>query len=141
MSPEEVVRERLVQTGAVTAIVSARIYQLKIPQNATFPAVRVQEIDEPSMYHLRGENGLTAARVQVDCFVKEDSSGDPYGTLRTLANATHDALSAQTFMNVGSPTEREVAACFRQNRRVMYEGDELRLLRMLQDYIVWSRAV
>jgi hypothetical protein len=24
---------------------------------------------------------------------------------------------------------------------VMYEGDELRLLRMLQDYIVWSRAV
>ena len=138
MTVEEVVRDRLVNTAAVTALVSTRIYMLKVPQNVTFPVVRIQEIDEPSDYHLRGEQDLTRARVQVDCYVSEAAG---YRALVTLANAAHVALSGETFTNVGSPLERAVAACFRQMRRVMYEGEEQRLIRMLQDYFVWSKPV
>ena len=134
--------DRLLATSAVTALVSTRIYALKLPQDPVTPAVRVQLIDEPSEYHLRGDVGLTRARVQTDCYVKENvSGGNPYGRANTLADAVHVALSGQTFQNAGSPAEIEVSGCFRASRIVMYESAEFNAVRVMQDYIVWSRSL
>jgi hypothetical protein len=136
---EQAVLDHLVADGDVAALVGTRVYQLVLPQGGTLPAVRVQLIDEPVDYHLRGEVDITRARVQVDAYAGEASGVDPYSGATALGEAIHAALSGMKF-SVGSPA-LEVTGVFRQNREVLYEAEELRLVRVLQDYWVWSRTV
>jgi len=132
----------LADTAAVTAIVSTRIWEITLPENPVVPAIRVQIISEPLTYHLRGPNGLRRSRVQVDAYVSEravSSVDDPGANANALADAIDTCLSGATFSAGGSPAEIEVTGVFRQDRRVLREPDELRYLRVMQDYIVWSK--
>jgi hypothetical protein len=141
VSVEVAIVQHLSDDAGVTALIAGRVYQLKLPQGATLPAVRVQLIDEPSEYHLRGERSLTRARVQTDAYAGgEDFSGDPYAQAVAVADAVHAAMSGDIF-SVGSPIDVEVTGVFRAMRRVLYEAEELRQVRVMQDYIVWSRHV
>jgi hypothetical protein len=133
MSVESAVRARLVGDAGVNAIVSGRVYQLVLPQKPTLPAVRVQLIDEPSDYHLRGPNGLHRARVQTDAYTTE---AEGYSACVSLADAIDDALSGDIFSDGNSPSVN-VVGCFRESRRTVYEPGELRLVRIMQDYTVW----
>lgn len=143
MSPAEVVIERLGNIGGVTAIVGTRIFQLKLPQTPTLPAIRVQEIDVVDGYHLRGEVSLKPARVQVDVFVPERSAQDPLEQAHALADAIHGDGNGTSATGLsgwigdigGSPAVR-VHGMFRKDRADTYEGDELRLVRTRQDYMV-----
>lgn len=136
MSAEIAVRARLMATTAVTTLVSTRIYTLKLPDTPTYPAIRVQLIDEPQRKHLRGPHGLTRARVQVDTYVRE-ASADPYGTLHAIADAVKTALVFAPFTQ-GTVS---VQSAERIDRRTLREADELNLLRMMQDFYVWSSVV
>lgn len=140
MTVEQAVRERLVGDSAVAALVGARVYQLKLPQKPTLPAVRVQLIDEPLFYHLRGGSRLIRSRVQTDCYVNGEPS-TAYAAVTALADAVDAALSACVFKAGGSPAEISVEGVFRQSRGPGYEADELRLARVMQDYIVWWRKL
>lgn len=133
MRPEDLIVARLKDVGAVTALVGQRVYGLNLPQKPTLPAVRVQLIDEPNEHHLRGRNDLTRARVQVDVYVAEASG---LYLANTIADAVDDAIDAQIF-SMGSPAT-SVTGCFRRMREVMFEANELRLIRIMQDYYVWS---
>jgi len=132
---EAAVVAHLASDMAIAALVGTRVYHLKLPQSAKLPAVRVQLIDEQVGYQLRGEDGATPARIQVDAFAAEPA----YDVAIAIATAVDDALSGQRF-SVGSPAF-EVIGVFRLDRRVMYEAEELRLVRVLQDYRVWSRTI
>lgn len=143
MTPELAVAERLLDIMAVTAIVDQRIYVDKLPQHATYPAIVVQLVHEPTDYHLRG--GLRwLARVQVDAYVQEGMGGDPYQVVSDdLANAIHgddagSGLSGWFGTAVGSPTFH-ITSIQRIDRDRFYEPDELRLLRQRQDYWVYFR--
>lgn len=136
MSVEEVIADRLAANAGVSALVGTRVYQLKLPMVPGLPAVRVQLIDEVTSYHFRGEEGLTRARVQVDSYGKEVGPTDPYATVSAVADAVHTALSGAVFTLSG----RRVVAIFRIDRDVLYEGAELRLLRIRQDFTVISGA-
>lgn len=145
MTPEEAVRQRLLDISAVTAIVGTRIYVDHLPQNEiteeTPSAVLVQLVHEPTEYHLRG--GLRrVARVQVDAYV-HDSGSDPMGDVIELANAIHgddagSGLSGWTGNTGGSPS-LDITGILRIDRQRGYEPDELRLLRQRQDYWVHYR--
>lgn len=139
MTVEQAVRERLLADGALAVLVSTRVYMLKLPQKPTLPAVRVQLVDEPKDYHLRGEDGATRARVQVDAYQYETAT-DPYDSVSDVADAAHDALSGQRFTDTGSPVSLEVTGAFRQSRRVLYEVEAFRLIRISQDFTVWWKA-
>lgn len=142
MTVEEAVRQRILDLGTSAG---SRVYMLKVPQQlATWPAVRVQLIDDPGDYHLRGGSGLKRARVQVDCYAPESSGGDPYATVVTLADQIDgdDAGSGLSGF-AGSIEDVTVTGLFRIDRRPMYEaglgsgaasGGELRLVRMLLEY-------
>jgi hypothetical protein len=132
---ETAVRTRLAATGGVTTIVGQRIYQLVLPQKPTLPAVRVQLVDEPKTYHLRGGVELARALVQTDCFGAEASG---YAAVETLAAAVEAALTGAPFI-VGAALE--ITGVQRVSRRSMLEAGELRQVRILQDFVVWSRAV
>lgn len=140
MTVEQATLEHLKADSAVAALVGARVYQLKLPQKPTLPAVRVQLIDEPVRYHLRGSVAVMRARVQADSYAAEASGSDPYASVTALAAAVDAALSGQRWSDDGSPVTIEVTGCFRQNRMVLYEAEELRLVRVMQDYYVFHHA-
>lgn len=140
MTVEGVVRERLLADGPLTALVGTRVYMLKLPQKATLPAVRVQLIDEPKDYQLRGEDGAIRARVQVDAYQYETAT-DWYTDASDVADAVDASLSGKTYTDAGSPVSIRVTGGFRQSRRVVHEAvEEFRLVRISQDYLVWWRA-
>jgi hypothetical protein len=137
MSAEIAVAGRLEADYAVSSLVSDRVYQLKLPQDGELPAIRVQLIDNPQMKHLRGPDGTTGARVQVDAYDMEASGADPYASVEDIANAVNDALVYEPF-TVGSV---RVLSARREDRRALFEGDEKNTVRIMQDYIVWSRTI
>lgn len=140
MTVEEAIVERLGATSAVTALVSTRIYQLKLPQQPTYPAIRVQLVVERTGHHLRGRDGLAPVRVMVDMFAMEVSGSDPYASATTVGATVFDALDGKRFL-AGSPPALNIRGVLRVDRRVGYEADELRLVRESQDYMVWGKAV
>ncbi len=140
MTPEQAVRELVLELGAVTALVSTRVYLEKMPQSVTYPCVRVQLIDEQSSYHMRG--GKTSpARVQVDAFAKELSGIDPYALVVTVAaeiNGDDAGSGLSGFQgDIGASPPFHVQAILRVARtKPVYVPDELRVLMMSQDYMV-----
>lgn len=126
--------------AAEVASVAGRVYQLKLPQRGTLPAIRVQLITEGEGYHLRGGGKRRRARVQIDYYAAEASGDDPYADVIAGGDEVHDALNGAPF-TVGSPVTMEVTGCFRITRTPMYEPGELRQVREMQEWIVWSKAV
>lgn len=138
MTVENALASRLIAAGPVVALVGTRVWVLKLPQNPVMPAVRVQLISEPREYHLRGDQDARRARVQIDAFTAESTGGDPYAAATILADAIEAAVVT------GSPYTQgtvKVLGCFRDNRVPVYEAGELRLVRVMQDFIVWWKPV
>lgn len=57
------------------------------PQGQPFPAVVLNTISDNEGYTLQGPNGVTNARVQVDCYA------DSYGAAKHLSRAVRSLLS------------------------------------------------
>lgn len=143
MTPELAICDRLAETTAVTTIVGTRIYEIALPQEPTLPAIRVQLISDPVGYHLRGPDGAHRSRVQVDAYVSEratSANDDPGANLNALADAIDACLSGKVF-TAGTPVSIRVTGAFRQDRSKKREPDELRYLRVMQDYVVWWKSV
>ncbi len=77
--------------------------------------------------------------MQVDAYAREVSGVDPYALAVTVAEAIHgdDAGSGLSGFSgaIGSPAFR-IAGMFRRERQRAYDPDELRVLRISQDYKV-----
>lgn len=142
MTVEEIIVDRVAALPAVIALAGTRVYLDKLPHSPTFPAVRVQLVDDIGAYHLRGKQKPERARVQVDAFAHESSGVDPYAQVAALADAIDgdgegpaaSGLSGWTG-RVGSPPF-VIHSCFRTSRLRRYDPDELNLLTMSQDYFV-----
>ena len=139
MSPEEFVAERIAGLGTDAG---SRVHMLKLPQRPTLPAVRVQAIGGVEDQHLRGPQGVNVTRVQVDSFAAE--TGDAYYTVRAMADAImgegegDSASGVWGFIgwSVGSPAIRIANVELVHDGTPTYEADELRLIRIRQDYLV-----
>lgn len=150
MTPEQAVLDRIRDIAAVAALVGTRVYQLRLPQGATLPAVRVQQIGDVGSMHQRGETNLYRTRVQVDAYAGEASGTDPYAAATTLADAIHgdwqdgspappQGLSGWQGDASGSPPAIRVVTAIRVTRAVSYDSDELRQVRVRQDYqVTWK---
>lgn len=139
MTVEQAVADFLADDADVAALVSTRVFQLKLPQGSALPAIRVQHISALDHFHLRGGSIVVRSRVQTDVYADEASGGDPYDTAARVAAALHDALNGSVF--VTDDETLKVTGAFRDDRRALYEPGELRIVRILQDYIVWSRRL
>lgn len=65
---ESSLRTYLLSKPAMIAVVGQRIHCNDLPQNCTFPAIAFQTISDIPDHHLRGANGLSVARIQVNCY-------------------------------------------------------------------------
>lgn len=138
MTVETALVTKLKATAGVTALVSSRVWLLRLPQTPTLPAIRVQLITEQNPKHLRGPIGTKPSRVQVDCYAEETSGADPYASVGTIADAVEAAIGLAPF-TVGGALRVQTAE--RVDRRAMYESEELRMVRMLLDLRIWSQRV
>lgn len=134
MTAEEAIATRLLATSGVTSLVSTRVWMLKLPQAPTLPAIRVQLITEQTPKHLRGPIGTKPSRIQVDCYALESSGSDPYAAASAVADAVAAAIGFAPF-TAGTVRVQSVE---QMDRQPIYESEELRLVRMLLDYRVWS---
>lgn len=142
MSPEAAIAERIV---ALATSAGTRVYQLRLPQSATFPAVRVQLITGRRFPHLRGGGAdLRMALIQVDSYARESSGADPYEAVTTLAGEINgddagSGLSGWAGESPGSPGLQITGVLPNGEARPMYEAEDLRLVRMMQEFQVWYR--
>lgn len=138
MDVVEAVRGVILSLTPVTTLVGARVYSGILPQGLQdFPAVRLQRVDNFEDMHLRGSNGVLAARVQVDTFART----------RAAVHATDAAmvgpgdgtgLVGWTGTAGGSPG-MEILAILPIIDRELYDADELKLFRIWRDYSVQYR--
>lgn len=84
---EEQLIQRLLAAAGVTALVSQRIWPGRRSQGSTLPAIVAHRIDGGREYHLKGDSGLSAARMQIDCW------GDSYASAKRVARAVVASMS------------------------------------------------
>jgi hypothetical protein len=138
VTPAEAVRTRLLSLSVVTSIVGQRVRTMRLAQNETFPAVRVQEISTVEPMQLRGSVGLLTSRVQVDSYAEETSGVDAYAQARDLDAAVHgDGAGSGLCGFSGTVGSMTVHAILPMSRVPMSEVEEpRRFLRIMREYEV-----
>jgi hypothetical protein len=94
-SPEAAVRNRLVTTAAVTALVSSRVYPVIAPADAALPFVTWRRTSIQRQHSLSGPVGVPMVMLTVDAFATT------YEAVRDLADAVRVSLDGWggTFQN------------------------------------------
>lgn len=143
MTAAEAVIARLKAVSAVTAIVASRVYNVKLPQSPTLPAIRVQRISDTEEAHLRGGVQYFRTRVQVDAVTREGSGYDHVAVATALdaAMVGDRAGSGLAYYrgSFGSPAF-VVDVILPDTAREGYDAVELNEFRVMRDYIVMHRG-
>ncbi len=143
------IKERLLDITALTTLVGQRVFELVLPQNEKRTAVRFQVLGASRPDHLRGPVNQVAQRVQVDVYVPIGPI-DPLGDARAIADAVRgDGLGtgATGFWGWvgtvgGSPEAIEIRRVeLLDDGDALYESDEIRRVRIRQDYRVHWRTM
>lgn len=100
---------------------SGRVYPMKLPQNATFPAVRYNRISAVRGYTMNGPDCLPAARFQIDTF---DRTWDDVRVTWDKIRKSLDGFSGGIIQDIMLDNETDD-----------YD-DELQLFRVIGDFVV-----
>ena len=104
---EEQIRALLLADSGVSGHVSDRVNFGEHPQGEPLPAIVLNVISDAEDYHLTGPTGVTAARIQADCYAVT------YGAAKQLSRSVRELLSGyqskpvQGVFHVGSRDGRE----------------------------------
>ena len=98
---------RLIADGAVSAVVSTRIYWGVVPQGASLPYVRLHIISDPRPEHLKGYQSARRTRVQASCFAAKFGAAKQLGTKIVQATATPWSTAEGRFGRVKAEGPRE----------------------------------
>jgi len=117
-----------VQAGTtVAALISARMYPLKLPQNPTLPAIVYTKISGFREHDMDGSS-IAAPRIQFDCYA------DDFPGSKALADAVRKRLDSYTGP-VGSPADT-VHFAYLLDERDFYEDDTERFRTLLDFEVV-----
>lgn len=112
----------LMNTSAVTNIVGSRIYPVKIPQDATNPAIRVAVLNDVPTYAKDRLSEWSDFSVQVDCYANKNKPSDAVN----LYDAIKTALEGKTGMYAG----KKLVSMIYENMQELYEevSDSYRII-------------
>jgi Protein of unknown function (DUF3168) len=85
---EEAIIDKLLASSGVTALVQTRVYPGTRAQGSALPAIVFNMISANPSYSDDGEDGISEARIQLDCW------GASYSSAKKTARAVKAALSA-----------------------------------------------
>jgi len=112
----------------VTALVGSRIYPLKLPQAATYPAITYQRVSGDRIRSLDGPSGLADPRIQLDLWDKT------YSGVKALADTVRGALDGFRGLmgtdNIGGVLLLSDSDFYEQGVEVF---------RVIQDYSIWHK--
>jgi len=115
--------------AGVTALVSTRIYGMRMPQTTTLPCVTTKRIDTPRVLTMdsSGSSGdLVHPRFQIDCWDITHSS------VKGITDAIRAALHGKTGSFSGITIRASLA-----NEEVPEFEPETNLYRGRSEYIIW----
>lgn len=113
-------------TSGVTSLVSKRIYPMKMPQNATLPALVYQRIAGPREVTHSGRAGLARAVFSFSCWAQT------YSAAKTLAAAVVAAFDGYSGA-MGTSTDTDATVI----NELDLEDDEVNLFRTVVDVALW----
>lgn len=101
MSLESVIFTRLTTHAGTTALIGLRCRPLRLQQKETYPAISFARISTIRQSAMGADPGLVRARVQIDCWDQDDSSGAGIDGANALAEQVRAAL--QRWTNASGP--------------------------------------
>jgi hypothetical protein len=122
---ETALRSILVNDDTVAAL-TTRCYPVMLPQNPTYPLILYTKISGERAHHLSGVSGHAHPRFQVEAWA------ETYTAAKTLAEAIREALDGY----MGTDSGVEIGSCLIDSEHDIYEP-ELKVYRVLQDYMIW----
>jgi hypothetical protein len=125
---EQALVYKLVNTAAVAALVSTRVHPLRLPDEATLPAVTYTQVSAPieATHDEATTNALVHARYQVDAWATT------YPACVALAKTIFDALHGFS----GTVDSFIIQVCLRIEKRTNNDP-ETGLYWISQDFTVW----
>lgn len=117
MEIRQALKNWLLATPGVTALVGQRIYPNKLPQGSIYPQITFFKVSDPKVRQLSGPSGLSYPRLQIDCWAKSlDAAKDvaeavriSNGGISTVSrlDGYSGSMSGVTVQNVSFEDQRD----------------------------------
>lgn len=98
MDIESMVRAYILADPAIATAIDDRFWPVKLPQNATFPAITAQRISGVRFGVLRGPAGLARPRIQFDVWVREGGPTRAAKECRRIGGLLLERLEGKTVL-------------------------------------------
>lgn len=121
---------RLSGYAGLTALTDARIYPIRLPQPATFPAVTYQRVSRPRIQTMGTNPGLVYPRFQIDCWAKT------YDSANDVAAQVIAALENQLNTTWGGDAGVTIQAAIVEDDMDFYEP-EVDIYRVMIEVVIW----
>lgn len=131
MSIEEAIYYKLTNDTDVAAIVSTRVYPMKLPPNPTYPAITYQRISTARWHNYAGASGRARPRFQIDCWLDGSNRAEAYDDARDLATKVRKCLDG---FKGDIDTESDVGGVTLDSERDIWE-DLAQVHRVTMDFI------
>lgn len=131
---EEGLASYLSNFAGLTALVSNRVYPMRIPQNAGVPCVTYQRISTPRelTHQSSGATGdLAHPRFQFDAWA------ETYATAKSITDQIRAALNGKTGSIGTAPNAVTIRASLVIEELTEYNS-EVELYRIMSDYFIWQ---
>lgn len=120
------VRTYVLADPAIAALVGTRLYPIKLPQGATYPAMTLQEIDNVPTWNLNSRSSLDTSRFQFDIWTREGVAS-AFANCEALARLLRARLENKTIVVAddtgSSPAEARRVAFRYDSGRQLFEPD------------------
>lgn len=94
---KEALRAFLIADNTISSLISSRVYQGTLPQDATLPAILLTRIAAPGDYNASGSTSMKRATYQVDCWADgRDGADDLADAVNNLINGYRGAMGDVT---------------------------------------------
>lgn len=93
MKAGKIIKDILTANTAVQAVISGRLYPLRVPETGSFPCVQYQQISTVPVNQKSGPAACDFARVQVNCYATLPKGAND---LADLVRAALEAYSGTT---------------------------------------------
>lgn len=123
--------------GALVALISDRVYPLRIPQNAVMPCLTYQRISTPRIltHQTSGATGdLAHPRFQFDAW------GATLAAVKAITDVLRAALNGKTGSIGTAPNAFTIQAALVEDESPEY-NPETKLYRCRSDYFIWHMEV
>lgn len=128
---EKAVRDVLITSTGVSAVVSSRVYGDFAPQKAATPFIVFRRVSSDRFRALDGPDGLVETRIEVDCFSTTQAQ------LMTLADEVRLALDNYTGTTKGVTVQRAMLDNEFGDMELEVSGGDKRIRRHVLDFRIW----